>query len=131
LFFGRIANFINGELYGRLSDAPWAMVFPNGGPVARHPSQLYEALCEGVLLFLVLFAADRLDARQRPGLVTGLFLAGYAVARMSGEFFREPDAQLGFLIFGTTMGQLLSVPLLIAGLLIIAWATRARIPARS
>jgi phosphatidylglycerol:prolipoprotein diacylglycerol transferase len=131
LFFGRIANFINGELYGRLSDAPWAMVFPNGGPVARHPSQLYEALCEGVLLFLVLFVADRLDARQRPGLVTGLFLAGYAVARMSGEFFREPDAQLGFLIFGTTMGQLLSVPLLIAGLLIIAWATRARIPARS
>src|SRR4029077_21295031 len=86
---------------------------------------------EGVLLFLVLFAADRLDARQRPGLVTGLFLAGYAVARMSGELFREPDAQLGFLIFGTTMGQLLSIPVLIAGIVIILWARRGPLPARS
>jgi phosphatidylglycerol---prolipoprotein diacylglyceryl transferase len=131
LFFGRIANFINGELYGRPSQVAWAMIFPNGGPVPRHPSQLYEAFCEGVLLFLALFAAERLKARRRPGVVTGLFLAGYAVARMSGEFFREPDAQLGFLIFGSTMGQLLSIPLLIAGLLIIAWAAWARIPARS
>jgi phosphatidylglycerol:prolipoprotein diacylglycerol transferase len=128
LFFGRIANFINGELYGRPSQVAWAMIFPNGGPVPRHPSQLYEAFCEGVVVFLVLFAAERLSARQRPGVVTGLFLAGYAVARMSGELFREPDAQLGFLIFGTTMGQLLSIPLLIAGLLIIAWAARVRIP---
>jgi phosphatidylglycerol:prolipoprotein diacylglycerol transferase len=130
LFFGRIANFINGELYGRPSQVDWAMIFPNGGPVARHPSQLYEAFCEGLLLFLVLFVAERLDARRRPGVVTGLFLAGYAVARMSGEFFREPDAQLGYLIFGTTMGQLLSIPLLMAGLLIIAWAARGRFPAR-
>jgi phosphatidylglycerol---prolipoprotein diacylglyceryl transferase len=128
LFFGRIANFINGELYGRPSQVAWAMIFPNGGPVPRHPSQLYEAFCEGVVVFLVLFAAERLSARQRPGVVTGLFLAGYAVARMSGELFREPDAQLGFLIFGTTMGQLLSIPLLIAGLLIIAWAARVRVP---
>lgn len=131
LFFGRIANFINGELYGRPTNVAWAMIFPNGGPVPRHPSQLYEAVCEGVLLFLLLFAAERLYARQRPGIVTGLFLAGYAVARMSGELFREPDAQLGFLIFGTTMGQLLSVPLLIAGILIIVWAVRAPVPARS
>jgi len=131
LFFGRIANFINGELFGRETTAPWGMVFPNGGPVPRHPSQLYEAFCEGILLFLLLFAAERLDARQRPGLVTGLFLAGYAVARMSGKFFREPDAQLGFLIFGTTMGQLLSIPLLIAGIVIVAWAVRAQVPARS
>jgi phosphatidylglycerol:prolipoprotein diacylglycerol transferase len=131
LFFGRIANFINGELYGRPSNVAWAMIFPNGGPVARHPSQLYEAFCEGVLLFLLLFAAERLRARQRPGFVTGLFLVGYAAARMSGEFFREPDPQLGFLIFGTTMGQLLSIPLLVAGILIIAWALRVPAPARS
>jgi phosphatidylglycerol---prolipoprotein diacylglyceryl transferase len=122
LFFGRIANFINGELYGRPSDVPWAMVFPNGGPVARHPSQLYEALCEGILLFLLLFVAERRGGRSAPGLVTGLFLAGYAVARMSGELFRQPDPQLGYLVFGTTMGQLLSVPLLIAGLAIMICA---------
>jgi phosphatidylglycerol:prolipoprotein diacylglycerol transferase len=131
LFFGRIANFINGELYGRPSNVPWAMIFPNGGPMPRHPSQLYEAFCEGILLFLLLFVAERLGARQRPGVVTGLFLVGYATARMSGELFREPDPQLGFLIFGTTMGQLLSIPLLIAGVLIIAWALRARVPVRS
>jgi len=131
LFFGRLANFVNGELYGRPSDVAWDMIFPYGGPVPRHPSQLYEAFCEGILLFLLLFAAERLNARQRPGLVTGLFLVGYAAARMSGELFREPDPQLGFLIFGTTMGQLLSIPLLIAGILIIAWALRARVPARS
>ena len=130
LFFGRIANFVNGELFGRPTRVPWAMVFPNGGAVPRHPSQLYEALCEGILLFLLLFAAERLGARQRRGIVTGLFLAGYAVARMSGELFREPDPQLGYLVFGTTMGLLLSVPLLIAGLAIILWAQRAPIPAR-
>ena len=131
LFFGRIANFINGELFGRPTQVPWAMIFPNGGAVPRHPSQLYEAFCEGILLFLLLFNAERLGARQRPGIVTGLFLAGYAVARMSGELFREPDAQLGYLVFGTTMGQLLSIPLLIAGVLIIAWALRAPVPVRS
>jgi phosphatidylglycerol:prolipoprotein diacylglycerol transferase len=131
LFLGRIANFINGELYGRPAQVAWAMIFPNGGAMPRHPSQLYEAFCEGVLLFLLLFAAERLRARHRPGIVTGLFLAGYAVARMSGELFREPDAQLGFLIFGTTMGQLLSIPVLIAGVAIILWAPRAPVPARS
>jgi phosphatidylglycerol:prolipoprotein diacylglycerol transferase len=130
LFFGRIANFINGELFGRPTQVPWAMIFPNGGAVPRHPSQLYEAFCEGILLFLLLFTAERLGARQRPGIVTGLFLAGYAIARMSGELFREPDAQLGYLVFGTTMGQLLSVPLLIAGVAIILWAQRAPVPAR-
>jgi phosphatidylglycerol:prolipoprotein diacylglycerol transferase len=131
LFFGRIANFINGELYGRPSNVAWAMIFPNGGPVPRHPSQLYEAFCEGILLFILLLAAERLRARQRPGVVTGLFLAGYAAARMSGELFREPDPQLGFLIFGTTMGQLLSIPVLVAGILIIGWALREPVPARS
>jgi len=131
LFFGRLANFINGELFGRESDVPWAMIFPNGGPVPRHPSQLYEAFCEGVLLFLILLAAERNGARQRPGTVTGVFLIGYAVARMSGELFRQPDVQLGFLIFGTTMGQLLSIPLLIAGMVIVYWARRAPLAAPS
>src|SRR5207302_10028220 len=133
LFLGRIANFINGELWGRPSDVPWAMVFPNGGPLPRHPSQLYEAVCEGLLLFLVLFAAERGGARRYPGMVSGLFLAGYATARMSGELFRQPDEQLGFLIFGTTMGQLLSIPLLIAGIALICWACRrppVTVPAR-
>src|SRR6202165_5834891 len=100
LCFGRLANFINGELWGRSSDAPWAMVFPGGGPLPRHPSQLYEASCEGLLLFVVLFAAERAGARRHPGILTGLFLAGYAVARMSGELVRQPDVQLGVLIFG-------------------------------
>ena len=124
LFFGRIANFINGELFGRETDIPWAMVFPNGGPVPRHPSQLYESVCEGLLLFLLLLLAEHRGARRRPGIVTGLFLIGYAVARMSGELFRQPDAQLGFLVFGTTMGQLLSIPVLIAGFILIWWARR-------
>jgi phosphatidylglycerol---prolipoprotein diacylglyceryl transferase len=131
LFFGRIANFINGELFGRPSDVPWAMIFPNGGPLPRHPSQLYEAICEGILLFLLLFCAERLSGRRRPGILTGLFLSGYAVARMSGELFREPDPQLGFLIFGTTMGQLLSIPMLIIGALIIWWALRTPAAVRS
>ena len=124
LFFGRIANFINGELFGRETDISWAVVFPNGGPVPRHPSQLYEAVCEGLLLFLLLLLAEHRGARRRPGIVTGLFLIGYAVARMSGELFRQPDAQLGFLVFGTTMGQLLSIPVLIAGFILIWWARR-------
>ena len=124
LFFGRIANFINAELYGRVTAVPWGVVFPGAGPLPRHPSQLYEAAAEGLLLFLVLFAAERAGARYRPGLITGMFLAGYAVARMSGELFREPDAHLGYLIYGTTMGQLLSIPLLVAGILLILWARR-------
>jgi len=124
LFFGRIANFINGELYGRETDVPWAMVFPGGGPGPRHPSQLYEALCEGLLLFLLLLIAEHKGARRRPGILSGLFLIGYAVARMSGEVFRQPDVQLGFLLFGTTMGQLLSIPVLLAGILLILWAWR-------
>lgn len=132
LFFGRIANFINGELFGRPSNVPWAMIFPNGGPVPRHPSQLYEAFCEGILLFLLLFAAERLGARRRPGVVTGLFLVGYAVARIFGECFRQPDPQIGYLIFGTTEGQLLSIPVLLAGVVLILWAGRSRrSPARS
>jgi len=122
LFFGRIANFINGELFGRITEMPWAVVFPAGGPLPRHPSQLYEALCEGLLLFLLLLIAERGGIRRHPGMLSGFFLAGYAVARMSGELFRQPDAQIGFLILGTTMGQLLSIPLLLAGIALIVWA---------
>ena len=135
LFFGRIANFINGELFGRETDVPWAMVFPNGGPLPRHPSQLYEAGCEGLLMFLLLLMAERLGWRKRPGVVTGLFLAGYALARMSGELFRQPDPQLGFLFFvggfGVTMGQLLSIPVLLAGIGIVVWARRGPAPAKA
>jgi phosphatidylglycerol---prolipoprotein diacylglyceryl transferase len=130
LFFGRIANFINGELFGRPTRVPWAMIFPKGGPVPRHPSELYEAFLEGILLFLVLFFVERRGARSRPGLLTGYFLTGYALARIAGEFFRQPDPQIGYLIFGSTEGQLLSMPVLLAGVAIILWARRApRLPA--
>ncbi|MCB1532543.1 MAG: prolipoprotein diacylglyceryl transferase [Alphaproteobacteria bacterium] len=116
LFFGRIANFINGELFGRVSDVPWAMVFPRGGPEARHPSQLYEAALEGALLFLILFVLIRIKAvRDRPGIVSGAFLAGYGCFRAIVELFREPDAQIGFLFDVFSMGQLLSAPMIIAG----------------
>lgn len=125
LFFGRIANFINGELFGRATDVPWAMVFPNGGPVPRHPSQLYEAALEGLLLFAILaWLIWRTDIRRYPGAIGGLFLAGYGCARFTVEFFREPDAQLGFLFAGATMGQLLSLPMIVAGLAIALWARR-------
>src|SRR6266513_565093 len=97
LFLGRLANFINGELWGRASDVPWAMVFPHGGAIPRHPSQLYEASLEGVALFIVLALLVRSGALKRPGIVTGVFAIGYGAARITCEFFREPDLQLGFL----------------------------------
>jgi phosphatidylglycerol:prolipoprotein diacylglycerol transferase len=124
LFLGRIANFINGELWGRTSDVPWAMVFPNGGPIARHPSQLYEALLEGLVLLIVLALLIRRGALKRPGMIVGSFAAVYALARIFCEFFREPDIQLGFLWGGATMGQLLSIPLFLAGVALIVWALR-------
>ncbi|MGH6868939.1 MAG: prolipoprotein diacylglyceryl transferase, partial [Methylocella sp.] len=122
LFLGRIANFIKPELWGRPTDVPWAMVFPGAGPFPRHPSQLYEAGLEGFVLFLVLYIAVHLGALRRPGLVTGLFAAGYGAARIACEFFREPDAQLGFLFGGATMGMLLSLPLIAAGIVFIVRA---------
>ena len=130
LFLGRIANFINSELWGRPTDVPWAMVFPNGGPFPRHPSQLYEAALEGLVLFCALTLAMRAGALKRPGLIIGLFAVGYAVARIVCEFFREPDAQLGFLWGGLTMGMLLSLPLMLAGFGFIAYALR-RVPSRT
>ncbi len=129
LFLGRIANFINGELYGRVTDAPLGMVFPYGGALPRHPSQLYEAALEGVVLFVLLFTVARFSgAYQRPGLLSGLFLAGYGVARFVVEFFREPDAQLGLLAFGFSMGQLLCLPMMLLGVYLM---TRSRNAAQS
>jgi phosphatidylglycerol---prolipoprotein diacylglyceryl transferase len=123
LFFGRIANFVNGELWGRPApDFPYAVVFPHAGPVPRHPSQLYEALGEGLILFIVMAIAARRFGFARPGLLGGLFVLGYAVARIVCEFFREPDEQLVFLFGGATMGQLLSLPMALVGAGAIALA---------
>ena len=120
LFLGRVANFINGELYGRPSDLPWAMVFPTGGPEPRHPSQLYEAVMEGLILFALLAAAVHVKRlARRPGTIAGLFFVGYGVARIAGELFREPDAFLGFILPGLTMGQVLSLPMIVIGLFLI------------
>lgn len=119
---GRITNFVNGELWGRVTDAPWGMVFPTGGPLPRHPSQLYEAFLEGFVLFVVLLWLSR---RKRPeGLIFGVLLSGYAISRILVEFVREPDLQLGFIAGPFTMGQLLSLPMLALGVWII-WRARS------
>jgi len=121
LFFGRIGNFINGELWGKVSDVPWAMIFPNGGPLARHPSQLYEAMLEGVLLFVILWIYSAKP--KPPGAVSGLFLLGYGFFRFMVEFVRIPDQQYGYLLLDwITMGQILSLPMIVVGLFIIARA---------
>ncbi len=129
LGLGRLANFINGELWGRIApDVPWAMVFPNGGPVPRHPSQLYQAMLEGVVLFIILHLLWRNERiRSRPGILTGAFWIGYGVFRMVGELFREPDNFLGFLIGGATMGQLLSIPMVLFGVFAV-WRARSTSP---
>ena len=123
---GRIGNFINGELWGRVvekgADLPWGMVFRGGGPLPRHPSQLYQFALEGVLLFLILWLYS---AKPRPtGAVSAMFLIGYGVFRFAAEFFREPDDFLGLLTFGMSMGQWLSLPMVLAGIVMLAWATR-------
>ncbi|MDO5643066.1 MAG: prolipoprotein diacylglyceryl transferase [Paracoccus sp. (in: a-proteobacteria)] len=144
LFFGRIANFINAELWGRPTDAPWGVIFPGEaaqncpgvtGPCARHPSQLYEAGLEGLLLGLILLVLVRAGGLRRPGLALGVFLAGYALSRIFVEFFRmadpqfiTPDNPAGHVILGMTMGQLLSLPMLIVGAFFILRALR--LPAR-
>lgn len=131
LCLGRCANFVNGELWGKPTDLPWGVVFESGGDVARHPSQLYEALLEGVLLFTVM----QLLSRKRPllpqGTFMGVFIAWYGVARILVEFVRVPDAQLGYLFGGfVTMGQLLSLPLVIVGVALIVYALHAKRPQR-
>lgn len=119
---GRLGNFINGELWGRQSDLPWAMVFPPAGPISRHPSQLYQFALEGLLLFAVLWLYS---ARKRPlGAVSGLFLLGYGIFRFAAEYFREPDSFLGLLAFDMSMGQWLSLPMALGGIGLLAWAYR-------
>jgi phosphatidylglycerol:prolipoprotein diacylglycerol transferase len=133
LFLVRLANFVNGELWGRPTDVAWGMIFPTGGALPRHPSQLYEATLEGLGLLLLLGVCIRLGALKRPGLIIGIFAVGYAIARSFCELFREPDPQLGFLWGGLTMGMVLSIPLLLAGIGFIAYALRQppRTPAQA
>ena len=133
LFLGRLANFINGELWGRATDPslPWAMIFPNDPThLPRHPSQLYEAGMEGLLLFTVLAIMIRFGALKRPGLILGSFILIYGLTRIAGEHFREPDVQLGLLWGGLTMGMLLSIPMLIVGVILIVFAVRRGAPKR-
>lgn len=130
LFFGRIANFINGELWGRPTDVPWAFVFPGAGPLPRHPSQLYEAALEGLVLFLVLrWATHGAKLLRRRGAVSGLFLLGYALARISLENVREPDAYLPNFPLGLTMGMMLSAPMFLAGIWLIWRGMNEPLPA--
>lgn len=126
LFFGRIANFINGELWGRATDAPWGVIFPHSGTMElRHPSALYEAALEGGVLFLILSAMIYYwRALQYPGWISGAFLLGYGVFRSIAEVFREPDSHIGLLLFGTSWGQWLSVPMLLAGVWLMLQARR-------
>lgn len=128
LFLGRIANFINGELYGRTTDVPWAMIFPHGGPYPRHPSQLYEAFLEGIVSFLIIYLISRLSfVKHYRGVLAGSFLCCYAISRIIVEFFREPDIQLGFIIPHITMGQILCLPMLAVGIITLIYAKRTRI----
>lgn len=126
LFLGRLGNFINGELFGRISTVPWAMVFPGGGPQARHPSQLYEALLEGVLLFSILWKLK--DRQFKPGAMVSFFLGGYGILRFIVEFFREPDPQIGLLSGVFSMGQMLCLAMILAAG--ILWALLPRSPAK-
>lgn len=129
MFFGRLANFVNGELWGRVAGpgVQWAMIFPDAGPLARHPSQLYQAALEGFLLIVVMqFLFWKTNARLRTGFLTGVFVTGISIARFIGEFFREPDAQLAELAArtGLSMGQWLTIPLIALGICLIFWSLR-------
>ncbi len=130
LFFGRLANFVNGELWGKVTDLPWGVVFETGGPLPRHPSQLYEALLEGLVLFCVLYVLARRRPPYPQGFYTGLFLVLYGVFRILVEFVRVPDAQLGYLFGPITMGQVLSLPLVILGVILLAWSATQKRPQR-
>ena len=130
MMFGRLANFVNGELWGRPADVPWAMVFPGAGPEPRHPSQLYQAFGEGLVMIVVMLALFWLTrARSRPGLLVGVFAAGVSLARFVNEFFREPDAHLKWLAedTGLSMGQWLTIPLIAVGLYFV-WRALRRDP---
>jgi phosphatidylglycerol---prolipoprotein diacylglyceryl transferase len=124
IFLGRIANFIRPELWGRPTDVPWAVVFPGTDGLPRHPSQIYEALLEGLLAFVILYTLAQMGALRRPGVLTGVFAIVYGAARIFSEFFREPDPQLGYFRWGLTMGMVLSLPLIIAGIGVLASSYR-------
>jgi phosphatidylglycerol:prolipoprotein diacylglycerol transferase len=126
---GRITNFVNGELWGRVTTVPWGMVFPTGGPLPRHPSQLYEAFLEGLVLFVVLLWLAR--RKRADGMIFGTLLAGYAAFRILVEFVREPDLQLGFIAGPFTMGQLLSLPMLLVGVWVVVRAVKAERASRA
>jgi phosphatidylglycerol:prolipoprotein diacylglycerol transferase len=128
LFLGRIANFVNGELWGRVTSAPWGVVFPGAGPLPRHPSQLYEALLEGLVTFFVLLWIATRRPNPPRGVIFGWMLTLYGCFRIAIEFFRQPDLQIGFLPGGITMGQLLSVPVLMVGVALVIWSTRRGLP---
>lgn len=130
LFLGRIANFVNDELWGRVTTLPWGVVFPGAGPLPRHPSQIYEAILEGIVIFLVmLWLATRKPAPPQ-GVMLGWLLTLYGVFRIFVEFFRQPDIQIGFLPGGETMGQLLSIPVVLLGIGILVWAYGKHLPQR-
>jgi phosphatidylglycerol:prolipoprotein diacylglycerol transferase len=125
IFLGRLANFANDELWGRVTDVAWSVRFPRGGFLPRHPSQIYEAVCEGLLLFVILNVLWKIKwCRERTGFISATFLLGYTVFRALLERFREPDVQLGFLFGGFTMGQLLSLPFLCVGIIVLLRACR-------
>lgn len=125
LGLGRVANFVNGELYGRVTDASWAVIFPRGGAEPRHPSQLYEAALEGLVLLIVLMTLIHIKAvRECGGMIAGAFLLFYGMFRFGVEFFREPDVQLGFIVDQVTMGQILCIPMMLAGLGVMIWSYR-------
>ena len=125
LFFARVANFINAELWGRPADVPWAFIFPGGGPEPRHPTQLYEAALEGVALFVILrILSHRFELLKKPGFIAGAFAFGYGLARSFVEFYREPDAHIGYLSGFLTMGMVLSLPMMLAGIALMVWSSR-------
>jgi len=127
LFLGRIANFINLELYGRITTSKFGVVFPNGGDMPRHPSQLYEAILEGAILFILLFSLAKFtDIRQKKGCLSGVFLTGYGISRFLVEFFREPDVQIGYIMKYFTLGQLLSVPIVVFGIFLVINSIKLR-----
>tara|TARA_B100001057_G_scaffold306712_1_gene306831 strand:- start:628 stop:1401 length:774 start_codon:yes stop_codon:yes gene_type:complete len=115
IFFGRLANFVNSELYGKVTDVPWAVTFIQVDNLSRHPSQLYEAIFEGVILFALLLYFRNKNYLERPGLISGLFLIFYSIFRFCIEFFRVPDEQIGYLIFNLSMGQIISLIFIIIG----------------
>jgi phosphatidylglycerol:prolipoprotein diacylglycerol transferase len=132
LFFGRLGNFINGELYGRVTTVPWAMVFPaDPQQLPRHPSQLYEAIAEGIVLFAILRTLERRGVAggwYRPGMLAGVFLLGYGVMRFLLEFTRQPDAQLGLVLGPFSMGQLFCLVMVAAGIVLLGWTRNSARP---